>query len=338
MKANKLYIKSIQKLGFKAFAIAAFVLLFIVQRIPLFKVAELELSNVSESFSLADIGFLRLVKFFDYFGVAAPAEIEVITYIALGVLALGLAALVMSFFAYRAVQVINFLVSLVGFLLSTVFGVLMTVLSVGFAETEFSEIMAVSVNFVVWLPAALFLIGTVFVYAYAKMPHYSIAEGRFFAAFGAALNPKRFIRTFGREDDTEQIFRSRVPLKKKKYATLSEPKAIKKSKKAKRKAGKKYKKKSDESLVKDNRNLTKLEIALKKREHAEKLANARADEENRALYKNKKIKSTAAKPAAAKPAHKPRRSAAEREKALEAAKRRAEHAEAVAMKEMELSE
>lgn len=334
MKANKLYIKSIQKLGFKAFAIAAFVLLFIVQRIPIFKVAELELSNVSESFSLADIGFLRLVKFFDYFGIAAPAEIEVITYIALGVLVLGLAALVMSFFAYRAVQVINFLVSLVGFLLSTAFGVLMTVLTVGFAHTEFSEIMAVSVNFAVWLPAVLFLIGTIFVYAYAKMPHYSIAEGRFFAAFGAALNPKRFIRTFGRNDDTEQIFRSRVPLKKKKYATLSEPKAVKKSKKAVRKA----RKKSGEGLVQDNKNLTKLEIALKKREHAEKLANARADEENRALYKNKKIKPAAAKKAAPKPPPRPRRSTAEREKALNAAKRRVEHAEAVAMKEMELSE
>ena len=334
MKANKLYIKSIQKLGFKAFAIAAFVLLFIVQRIPIFKVAELELSNVSESFSLADIGFLRLVKFFDYFGIAAPAEIEVITYIALGVLVLGLASLVMSFFAYRAVQVINFSVSLVGFLLSTAFGVLMTVLTVGFAETEFGEIMAVSVNFAVWLPAALFLIGAVFVYAYAKMPHYSIAEGRFFAAFGAALNPKRFIRTFGKDDDTEQVFRSRVPLKKKKYATLSEPKAVKKSKKAIRKA----RKKSGESLAQDNKNLTKLEIALQKREHAEKLANARADEENRALYKNKKIKRAPAKKAAPKSPPKPRRSAAEREKALNAAKRRVEHAEAVAMKEMELSE
>lgn len=326
MKAKKLYINSIQKLSFKAFAIIAFVLLFIVSRIPLIKIFELEFSGVSDSFSVSGIGFGKAAKFFDYFGVAVPSQFEFVTYLAFAILVLGLASLVMSFFGYRIVQVTNVVVSFVGFVLSVVFGVIITVFSVGFGQSELGGIMTVSINYVlVWLPAVLFLVGTNFVYVYAKMPGYSLAEGRFWSAYTAAVNPARFVSTFTSNDTTEQMFRSRVPLKKKKYATISEPKAIKKAKHAKRKADKK----GGVDSAKPKPKLTSLEIALKRREHAEKVANNRADEENRAMYRSGSFKNSP-KHTSAKTPPRHRAGTASANKSLELAKRRAEHAENVA--------
>lgn len=347
MEAKKLYIKSVQKLSFKAFAIIAFILLFISQRLHFLKITELELNNVSDTFGLSEIAFGKTAKFFDYFGVAFPSQFQIGMYISIGLLVLGLAVLVMSFFGYRAIQVVNFVISFVGFALSIVFAVIMTVLSVQGNGADVDEIMEVSVNFIVWLPAVFFLIGSVFTYAYAKMPGYSLAEGRFCATFFAALNPKCFLKTFQKEDNTESLFRSRVPLKKKKYATLGEPKAIKKSKKANKKQVNKRKntrKCTDDtakavSPIKDKK-LTSLQIALAKREHAERIANVRADEENRALFVKQKNSAAQNKESnvaeISKKSPKKNRSASSKAKAFERAKRRAEHAEMVASRNDEI--
>ena len=345
METKKLYIKSLQKLSFKAFAILAYVLLFISQRFHFLNITELELNDVSDSFGLSGIAFGKASKFFDYFGVEFPPELQICMYISLALLVLGLAALCLSFFGYRILQVINFAVSFAGFALSVAFGVLLTVFSVQIAESELSEIMSISLNFLIWLPAVFFLIGSVFTYAYAKMPGYSLAEGRFFTTLGAALNPRGFLKTFRSDDDTENLFRSRVPLKKKKYATLGEPKAIRNSKKAAKrqlsKAKKKNKKdgKSEPAQPVQDKRLTPLQIALAKREHAEKVANVRADEENRALFAKPKDAASekADKPAeAGRKPHKRNRSSLEKTKSLELAKRRAEHAEMVASRNDEI--
>lgn len=338
MKAEKLYIKATQKISFKAFAIVVFVLLFIAERIPCLSVSELELSDVSESFSLAEIGFRAVVKFFDYFGFSEPAVIEVISCLALGMIVLGLASLALSFFGYRIMQVINTIVSFVGFLASVAFGILVTVFVLSLPESDYGEVMSAGLNFTLWLPAVLFLIGMVFTYAYAKLPGYTMAEGRFFSAFAAALNPKRFLSTFKKVDDTEQLFRISVPLKKKKYATLSEPKAVRKSKKAERKMKRAEKKNAKNPNVshggtkKPAEKLTPLELALKKREHAERVANARADEENRLLRaRATAVKKTVNTGSGNKTS---RKSTAERERALELARRRMEHAETVAERDL----
>lgn len=334
MQTKKLYIKSIQKLSFKAFAIIAFVCVFITQRIKFLNVRELEMSNVSDSFGISDAALGRLSKFFDYFGVGLTPGLETCTYLSLGLLVCGLAVLVMSFFGYRIVQIVNFIASFIGFVLSVVTGVIFTVISMQGLDGETGEIMSLSVNLIfVWLPALFFLIGSVFTYAYAKMPGYSLAEGRFFTTLGFALNPKYFVKTFRRHDDTENIFRTRVPLKKKKYATIREPKAIKTSKKAAQKS-------SDKEPV-PNKKLTRLELALARREHAERVANVRADEENRALFMKKSEanvpRKSAQNNAAPKPVRKGRpSSASESAKALELAKRRAAHAEEVVSRNDEI--
>lgn len=332
MQTKKLYIKSIQKLSFKAFAIIAFVCVFITQRVKFLNVRELEMSNVSDSFGISDIALGRLSKFFDYFGVGLTSGLEVCTYLSLGLLVCGLAVLVMSFFGYRIVQIVNFIASFIGFVLSVATGVILTVISMQGLDGEVGEIMLLGINpILVWLPAVFFLIGAAFTYAYAKMPGYSLAEGRFFTTLGFALNPKYFVKTFRYYDNTEDIFRTKVPLKKKKYATIREPKAIRTSKKAGQKS-------SGKEPV-DNKKLTRLELALARREHAERVANVRADEENRALF----IKNSAApiksaqNNTAPKPVRKGRPSSASASaKALELAKRRAAHAEEVVSRNDEI--
>lgn len=143
----------------------------------------------------------------------------------------------------------------------------------------------------IWLPPIFFLIGTLFTYAFAKMPDYALAEGRFFRTIGAALNPKYFLRTFKKDDNTEALFRARTPLKKKKYVTVSEPKILKKAKKAEKAVKKKKRKKKTEPVIETPppKKLTALELALAKREHAEALANMQADEENKAIFTKRNV-------------------------------------------------
>ena len=174
------------------------------------------------------------------------------------------------------------------------------------------------VYFILWAAPALFLIGTLFIYAYAKMPAYTLSEGRFFTTLGAALNPKYFFRTFKSYDDTEDLFRTSVPLKKKKYASISKPTALKKIKKRSKNRG--------GETAPNSKKLSPLELALNKREHAEAIANKTADEINRSLFKKQE-------PQAKKAVHKKKTKSKTKKashSALDIAKQRAVHAEEVA--------
>ena len=66
MKTEKLFITALQKVSFKAFAIAAYILLFISQRLPMFGINSIELNDVTEGFSISSIVFGMVSKFFDF--------------------------------------------------------------------------------------------------------------------------------------------------------------------------------------------------------------------------------------------------------------------------------
>ena len=114
MKTEKLFITALQKVSFKAFAIAAYILLFISQRLPMFGINSIELNDVTEGFSISSIAFGMVSKFFDFFGVTTPPEIQLLMIGCIVLLVFGLAALIMSLFGFRLIQVINFCVSAVG--------------------------------------------------------------------------------------------------------------------------------------------------------------------------------------------------------------------------------
>lgn len=312
MQAKKIYIKSIQNISFKAFALLSFVCVFLSQRIDFLSVRETEMKNAFDTFSVSSIGLGKLSKFYEYFGVSTPTVLDVCVYFSASLIIIGLMCLVMSFFKFRIMQVVNFITSFIGFGLSLTLAILLCVYSSGGSE---DDIMSVSMNFVIWLPMVFFLIGSVFSYAFAKMPRYRIAEGRFLRTLGAALNPKKFLKTFTGNDDTEKIFRSRTPLKKRKYATISKPKSMRYIK-------------NKEKL---NMDLTSINTAIKKRDHAEMVANSKADEMNLSLHKPKKAKRKKAKKANVALSPKKENTSLS---PLEIAKRKAQHAEMVASKKL----
>ena len=337
MKTEKLFITALQKVSFKAFAIAAYILLFISQRLPMFGINSIELNDVTEGFSISSIAFGMVSKFFDFFGVTTPPEIQLLMIGCIVLLVFGLAALIMSLFGFRLIQVINFCVSAVGTLLSIGFSVLVTLGISSINSSEIGEILEFQPYASIWLPPIFFLIGTLFTYAFAKMPDYALAEGRFFRTIGAALNPKYFLRTFKKDDNTEALFRAKTPLKKKKYVTVSEPKILKKAKKAEKAVKKKKRKKKTEpvTITPPTKKLTALELALAKREHAEALANMQEDEENKALFSKRNAAPDYSKTYSSKNQIQNRKQV-KNKRALELAKLKASHAEEIASRNEDL--
>lgn len=324
MKTEKIFINILQSISFKAFAVVSYILLFISQRIFILRADEIELSDITERFSISDIALGRLSKFFDYFGVEQPQQLTVFVVFSAALLILGIAVLALSLFAFRKLQVINFCISAAGTVISIAFSIIILILYAQINSSDTGNIIVLEPQYVlIWLPCLFFVIGSVFTYAYVKMPEYRIAEGRFFKTLLAALNPKSFAKTFGSRDNTEALFRAKVPLKKKKYASVSKPDSIKKAKRKKKK--KQHSADSSTHNVPDKR-LSSLELALSKRDHAEQIANMQADIENRKLSSKKKRtkKKYAAEHKNTKPAVKTELSA------LELAKLRAAHAEEVA--------
>lgn len=283
MNTEKFYIKALQNISFKAFALVAYIILFVWQRLSIIKLTELEFDDIFDKFSTFDIAIGKVPKFLDYFGVELPTILNMVQYLCLGLLVLGLIILILSFFGNIIIQKINYIFSFVGFISSLVFVVYFNITASDINSAAFADVIRLDfMHFVFYVQPLLFLIGMVFVYAYVKMPKYRLAEGRFFATILAALNPKHFLKTFRSYDNTEDLFRLRVPLRKKKYATLVEPKAIKRKKK-KRPKNKRNKKTKIENMEPVQKKLTPLEIALAKREHAEAIANARAEQENKSI-------------------------------------------------------
>lgn len=338
MNTEKLSIKALQSIGFKTFAVFSYILLFFAQRLPQISIDAVELRDVTESFSISSVAFGKLNKFFDYFAAPLDGGTLALIILAIAALTLGIAALCLSLFPYRRLQVINFCLSAVGSAVSIAFAVLLIVNSSSLNyDSEVGGIMDFSPSYaLIWIAPALFVLGTLFIYTYAKMPEYTLADGRFFRAAGCALNPANFPKTFSASDDTEALFRATVPLKKKKYATMSEPSALKKE----RKKSAKRRRKMDYTQILDDyeateKKLSPLELALAKREHAERIANAKADEENRILFKKQReVKAAPSKSKNKKP--KKTRGSAPRNKALEIAKLKARHAEEVATRNNEM--
>lgn len=343
MKTEKIYIKALQNIGFRFFAVLSFILLFVAQRLPSVSIEAAELRDVTERFSISSVAFGNFAKFFDYFAIPMSYLSLVAVVLAAVVLMLGVVALGLSLFPYRMVQVVNFFISLAGTLGSIAYSVLLTISISGWkADSEISEILEFMPNhFLIWLPVALFAIGTLFVYIYAKLPGYCLADGRFFRAAGCALNPKNFPRTFHKNDSTEDIFRTNVPLKKKKYATISEPDSLKKARRA---SAKKHKNANNSQpaagigATTDDKKLSNLRIAINRREHAEKVANKMADSENKAMRKKKSSKPSRAtkKGSRTAAASKPMTDAEKRARALEIAKLKAKHAEEIAQRNKEI--
>ncbi len=342
MKTEKLYIKALQNISFKAFAIVAYIILFVVQRRPQMSIDAVELHNVTEKFSLSDIAFGNISKFFDYFAAEVTASVTVITVLAVIALLLGVISLALSLFGFKRVQLVNFCVSLAGTIISAVFAIVLAVNLSALNKAEAGEILDFTAYyFSAWLPVIFFAIGTVFTYAYVKMPNYTLSEGRFFVTLGCALNPINFVKTFSEDDDTEALFRARIPLKKKKYATMSEPAAIKNAMKNAKKSSKRHSKsnknKIDEKAAQTESKLTPLQLALSKREHAEKIANVNADAENRALFSKKQKTVSRTKPVINRsdmtnPEKSKKRGNSSGGNALEIAKLKARHAEEIASK------
>ncbi len=336
MKSEKIYIKAPQNIGFKAFAVIAYILLFAAQRLPALSIEAAELRDVSENFSVSSLALGNFIKFFDYFAVPADGGAISIIVIAAAALALGLIVLALSLFPYRGVQVVNFVLSVLGTLTSIALAILITVfVPIWNADGSRADILIFSARHVIiWAPTLLFILGTIFIYAYAKMPSYRLADGRFFKTLFNALAPKNFPSTFRKKDNTEAMFRATVPLKQKKYATMSEPGSLKKVRKesAKRRGKADYTQVLDEFEAAEKK-LSKLQMAINRREHAERIANRSADSENRALL-NKKKKSAAktARPSAYSSQKRSAAPADKRARALEIAKLKAKHAEEIADK------
>ncbi len=340
MKSEKIYIKVLQNIGFRLFAVLSLLLLFAAQRLPALSVEAEELRDVTERFSISSFAFGNFAKFFDYFAIPLSYTALITIVLAAVILMLGVISLGLSLFTYRGVQVVNFFVSLVGTLCSIAYSVLLTVSIYEWRnDIDIEGILTFDPNyFLIWLPVALFALATLFIYTYAKMPGYRFADGRFFRAMGCALNPKNFPRTFRKDDSTEALFRSNVPLKKKKYATISEPDSLKKA----RRSASKLRKKSNNAKTADYKETTSkkfsnLELAINKREHAEMVANRLVDSENKAMLKNKNSKKTATSKKSYSPAAASGLSAAEkRARALEIAKLKAKHAEEIAIRNKEI--
>ncbi len=309
----------LQSISFRLFAVIAYILLFLTHRLSALRIDEIEMVDVTEKFSMSGVAFGKINKFFDYFGVEPVSEITVLSVMSIIILAFGVAVLAMSLFGFKRLQIVNFCISCVGTALNIALAILVTVYSSNINGSEIGDIMVFEpVYFILWAAPALFLIGTLFIYAYAKMPAYTLSEGRFFTTLGAALNPKYFFRTFKSYDDTEDLFRTSVPLKKKKYASISKPTALKKIKKRSKNRG--------GETAPNSKKLSPLELALNKREHAEAIANKTADEINRSLFKKQE-------PQAKKAVHKKKTKSKTKKashSALDIAKQRAVHAEEVA--------
>ncbi len=338
MNTEKLSIKALQSIGFKTFAVFIYILLFFAQRLPQVSIDAVELRDVTESFSISSVAFGNLNKFFDYFAAPLDGGTLALIILAVAALTLGIAALCLSFFPYRRLQVVNFCLSAIGSAVNIAFAVLLIVNSSKLNyDSEIGGIMDFSPSYVlIWIAPLLFILGTLFTYAYAKMPEYTLADGRFFRALGCALNPMNFPKTFGSNDDTEALFRATVPLKKKKYATMSEPSALKSERK---KSAKRRRKMNNTQILDDyeatGKKLSPLELALAKREHAERIANAKADEENRILFKKQSAVKTAPAKFKTKKTKK-KNGGAPRNRSLEIAKLKARHAEEVATRNNEI--
>ncbi len=340
MKFKKICIKVLQNIGFRFFAVLSFVLLFVAQRLHCLSIKALELRDVTEGFSMSSVGFGNLAKFFDYF--AVPMSYYALTTVVLAaiILMLGVIALGLSLFPYRRVQAVNSIVSIVGCLCSIAYGIFLT-LSVWEwrVDIDISEILAFTPNyFLIWLPTGLFAIGALFAYAYAKLPNYRLADGKFFRALGFALSPKNFMSTFQKDDNTEDTFRSNVPLNQKKYATINTPDSLKKANRISARKRRKSKK-SEDSLGSDAEaeKVSNLQKAVDNREHAELIANKAADDENRAMRKKRKPKKAKKTLSSKKIPAKNQEPADSRARALEIAKLKAKHAEEVAAKDREIS-
>ncbi len=340
MKSEKIYIKVLQNIGFRLFAVLSLLLLFGAQRLPALSVKAEELRDVTESFSISSFAFGNFAKFFDYFAIPLSYTALIMIVFAAVILMLGAISLGLSLFTYRKVQVVNFFVSLVGTLCSIAFSVLLTVSIYEWRnDIDIEGILTFDPNyFLIWLPAALFAIATLFIYTYAKLPGYRIADGKFLRAMGCALNPQNFPRTFKKDDHTEAIFRASVPLKMKKYATISEPDSLKKARKSASKSRRKAEKtKTADPAEASSKKLSNLEIAINKREHAERVANRMVDSENNALRKKKNFKKSSASKKSNSNASAVRLSEAEkRARALEIAKLKAKHAEEIALRNKEI--
>lgn len=338
MKSEKLYIKAPQKIGFKAFAVIAYIILFVIQRLPALSIEAAELRDVSENFSVSSLALGNFIKFFDYFAVPVGGGAISIIVIAAVALVLGLVVLALSLFPYRRVQVLNFVLSVLGTLVSVALAILITVfVPLWNADGALSDILGFSAHYIItWLPAVLFMVGTIFIYAYAKMPSYRLSDGRFFKTLLNALAPKNFTSTFKKRDNTEALFRATVPLKQKKYATMSEPASIKKARKesAKRRGKMDYTQVLDEFEATDKK-LSKLQMAVNRREHAERIANRSVESENRALL-NKKKKRASARTSAGAAQRRASAPVDNRARALEIAKLKAKHAEEVAGRNKEI--
>ncbi len=335
MKSEKIYIKVLQNIGFRFFAVLSLLLLFAAQRLPALSVKAEELRDVTEKFSISSFAFGNFAKFFDYFAIPLSNTALIMIVFAAVILMLGVISLGLSLFTYRMVQVVNFFVSLIGTLCSIVYSVLLTVsIHEWRSDGEIDGILTFMPNhFLIWLPVVLFAAAALFIYTYAKLPGYRIADGRFFRAASCALNPKNFLRTFNKDDSTEAIFRSNVPLKKKKYATISEPVSLKKARKAESKLRKKADKaKAVNTTEVSSKKLTNLELAINKRDHAELVANRMADSENKAMRRKKSSKNSPVSHKSHPTSSAVLSDAEKRARALEIAKLKAKHAEEIALR------
>lgn len=357
MKIRRLPFIIFNKTGFKLIAVLSYILLFVFERIRVLRLTELELLDATDVFSVSDICFGGLDKFYDYFAVPLPDFTLYLQIAAIAMLVLGLAALILSLFSYRRVQIVNVFVSFLSFLVSLAFGILLYVYAgEQNSVSERNRIMEYSVYFTAFLPALFSLTGFIFTYAFVKMPKYVFAEGRFFKAMGCAFSPFNFTATFKKTDPTEDKFRATTPLKRRKYQSFDEPKSIRNSetKKAKKSAAsntskaKSEKKAGGESKADDgdkrrssaqNAKPSALELALAKRAHAEEIANSRVEASNRALFKKEprkpkgggsKIQKTSASAGSS-------RAKERKQTALELAKARAAHAEKIARSKTEES-
>lgn len=349
MNTEKFYIKALQSISFKAFSIVAYILLFIFQRLSVLRLTELEFNDIFDKFSTYNIATGKVSKFIEYFGVELPSILNTIQYLCLCLIILGLILLIFSFFGNIILQKISCVLSFVGFAASLFLAIYFGMIAGELNSSDFFDVLSIELtSFILYAQPIIFLLGTIFVYAYIKMPKYRLEEGRFFATFLAALDPRCFFRTFKSYDNTEDLFRLRVQLKKKKYATLEEPKSLKKNKIKKKKAKKPKRPtrrpKTAEEIEKLQKKLTPLEIALAKREHAEAIANTKAEQDNKSIfnkdydpdevhdmaddieyleYEPKKIKT--------------RKTAVKESPALKIARQRAMHAEQIANKKRDMN-
>lgn len=350
MKIRQLPFTIFNKMGFRLIAVISYIALFVFHRIRVLRLTELELLDATDVFSVSDICFGGLDKFYDYFAVPLPDFTLYLQVAAAAMLVLGLAALILSLFSYRRVQLINVFVSFLSFLVSLVFGILLCVYAgEQNSVAERDKIMEYSVYFTAFLPALFSLIGFIFTYAFVKMPKYVFAEGRFFKAIVCAFSPFNFTATFKKTDPTEDKFRATTPLKRRKYQSFSEPKSIKNSgtRKTRKPAAPKTKGglkskngEDDKHLTAQNAKPSALELALAKRAHAEEIANSRVEASNRALFKKEprkpkggggsKNQKTSASAVSIRAKEK-------KQTALELAKARAAHAEKIAKSKTEES-